>query len=147
MKQQHAGSARPCRGHPGGEQGDRVQGYRPHGSTRPDDFDLVRITDDGKIDAWTLRRHLLVNIFVLVIENEAVPFDRRMWNIARALPEAGAAVSVICPMFGKDRSVFTVLDGIQIHRYTNTFADGFRPGVLPRIRRRVCEDTLPAAHV
>ncbi len=61
---------------------------------------------------------------VLVIENEAVPFDRRMWNIAHALKESGAVVSVICPIFGKDNERFTVLDGIRIHRYTNTFADG-----------------------
>ena len=65
---------------------------------------------------------------VLVIENEAVPFDRRMWNIAHALQEAGAAVSVICPIFGKDSERFTVLDGIRIHRYKNTFADGSVPG-------------------
>lgn len=65
---------------------------------------------------------------VLVIENEAVPFDRRMWNIAHALREAGAAVSVICPIFGKDSERFTVLDGIRIHRYKNTFADGSVPG-------------------
>lgn len=61
---------------------------------------------------------------LLVIENEAVPFDRRMWNIARALKEAGARVSVICPVFGKDNERFAVLEGIEIHRYTNTFADG-----------------------
>ena len=61
---------------------------------------------------------------LLVIENEAVPFDRRMWNIARALKEAGAAVSVICPIFGKDSEPYTVLDDIAIHRYRNTFADG-----------------------
>jgi glycosyltransferase involved in cell wall biosynthesis len=62
--------------------------------------------------------------FLLLIENEAVPFDRRMWNIARALHEAGAEVSVLCPIFGKDNESFTVLDGINIHRYHNVFADG-----------------------
>ena len=39
---------------------------------------------------------------LLIVENEAVPFDRRMWNIALALKESGAAVTVICPAFGKD---------------------------------------------
>lgn len=61
---------------------------------------------------------------LLVIENEAVPFDRRMWNIARALREAGARVSVICPVFGRDSEKFVVLEGIEIHRYANVFADG-----------------------
>src|SRR5690348_446637 len=67
---------------------------------------------------------------LLIVENEAVPFDRRMWNIARALREFGAEVSVICPMFGKDSEKEVVLDGISIHRYKNTFADGSVIGYL-----------------
>jgi glycosyltransferase involved in cell wall biosynthesis len=61
---------------------------------------------------------------LLIVENEAVPFDRRMWNIGRALREFGGDVSVICPMFGKDSEKETVLDDIAIYRYKNTFADG-----------------------
>ncbi len=67
---------------------------------------------------------------VLLIENEAVPFDRRMWNIALALRDAGARVSVVCPMFGKDSDRRTVLDGVHIYRYRNTFADGSVIGYL-----------------
>lgn len=67
---------------------------------------------------------------LLVIENEAVPFDRRMWNIGRALREFGADVSVICPMFGKDSEKEIVLDGIQIYRYKNIFADGSVAGYV-----------------
>jgi glycosyltransferase involved in cell wall biosynthesis len=67
---------------------------------------------------------------VLVIENEAVPFDRRMWNIALALRDAGARVSVICPVFGKDDEIDTVLEGVSIHRYPNIFADGSVKGYL-----------------
>ncbi len=68
--------------------------------------------------------------FLLLIENEAVPFDRRMWNIALALRDAGAQVSVICPIFGKDNERTVVLDGVQIYRYRNTFADGSVMGYL-----------------
>jgi len=67
---------------------------------------------------------------LLLIENEAVPFDRRMWNIALALREAGAQVSVLCPVFGKDNERHTVLEGVHIHRYHNTFADGSVAGYL-----------------
>ena len=67
---------------------------------------------------------------LLIIENEAVPFDRRMWNIGRALREFGADVSVICPMFGKDSEKETVLDDIAIYRYKNTFADGSVRGYM-----------------
>ncbi len=67
---------------------------------------------------------------VLLIENEAVPFDRRMWNIALALRDAGAQVSVICPIFGKDNERTVVLDGIHIYRYRNVFADGSVKGYV-----------------
>jgi glycosyltransferase involved in cell wall biosynthesis len=67
---------------------------------------------------------------LLIVENEAVPFDRRMWNIGRALREFGADVSVICPMFGEDSAKETVLDGIGIYRYNNTFSDGSVGGYL-----------------
>jgi len=67
---------------------------------------------------------------LLLIENEAVPFDRRMWNIALALRDGGASVSVICPAFGKDSERSIVLEGIRIRRYRNTFADGSVFGYL-----------------
>jgi glycosyltransferase involved in cell wall biosynthesis len=67
---------------------------------------------------------------LLVVENEAVPFDRRMWNIAKALRDFGAEVSVICPMFGDDNEAETTLEGVSIHRYRNTFSDGTVPGYL-----------------
>ncbi len=67
---------------------------------------------------------------LLVVENESVPFDRRMWNIGRALRDYGADVSVVCPMFGDDYEKDTVLDGIAIHRYPNTFSDGSVAGYL-----------------
>lgn len=70
-------------------------------------------------------RHVL-----LIVENEAVPFDRRMWNIAGALRDFGADVSVICPMAGPDSEKDVVLDGIAIHRYKNTFSDGSVRGYL-----------------
>lgn len=70
-------------------------------------------------------RHVL-----LIVENEAVPFDRRMWNIACALRDFGADVSVICPMAGPDTEKDVVLEGIWIYRYENTFSDGSVRGYL-----------------
>ena len=61
---------------------------------------------------------------VLIIENEAVPFDRRMWNMALSLHEFGAHVTVICPKFGKDSEPYALLQGIHVYRYNNVFADG-----------------------
>jgi glycosyltransferase involved in cell wall biosynthesis len=67
---------------------------------------------------------------VLIVENEAVPFDRRMWNMARSLREFGAEVTVICPRFGKDSEPFVVLDGIHVYRYANVFATGSVSGYV-----------------
>jgi glycosyltransferase involved in cell wall biosynthesis len=67
---------------------------------------------------------------VLIVENEAVPFDRRMWNMALSLHEFGADVTVICPKFGKDSEAFVVLQGVHVYRYNNVFADGSVFGYL-----------------
>ncbi len=67
---------------------------------------------------------------LLIVENEAVPFDRRMWNIACALRDFGADVSVICPMAGPDSEKDVVLEGIAIYRYKNTFSAGSVSGYL-----------------
>jgi glycosyltransferase involved in cell wall biosynthesis len=67
---------------------------------------------------------------LLIVENEAVPFDRRMWNIAGALRDFGANVSVICPKFGTDCREEEVLEGITIYRYSTTFSDGSVFGYL-----------------
>jgi glycosyltransferase involved in cell wall biosynthesis len=67
---------------------------------------------------------------VLIIENLAVPFDRRMWNIGTALRDFGADVSVICPMFGEHSEKEIVLDNVAIYRYKNTFADSSVSGYM-----------------
>ena len=35
---------------------------------------------------------------LMIVENLPVPFDRRVWQEARALRDAGAEVSIICPV-------------------------------------------------
>jgi glycosyltransferase involved in cell wall biosynthesis len=61
---------------------------------------------------------------LLIVENESVPFDRRMWNISLALRDLGADVTVVCPKFGPDSARDEVRDGVHVLRYNNTFADG-----------------------
>jgi glycosyltransferase involved in cell wall biosynthesis len=54
---------------------------------------------------------------LIIVENLPVPFDRRVWQEARALTEAGYRVSVICPKsrgFEKSRET---LEGIEIYRH------------------------------
>lgn len=54
---------------------------------------------------------------LIIVENLPVPFDRRVWQEARALREAGYQVSIICPKsrgFEKSRET---LEGIEIYRH------------------------------
>jgi hypothetical protein len=53
----------------------------------------------------------------IIVENETVPFDRRVWREARALRDAGYAVSVICPKRGKWQENRSELEGVAIYRY------------------------------
>jgi glycosyltransferase involved in cell wall biosynthesis len=54
---------------------------------------------------------------LIIVENLPVPFDRRVWQEARTLRAAGAAVSVVCPTGPGCESRFEVLDGVEIHRH------------------------------
>ena len=61
---------------------------------------------------------------LIIVENLPVPFDRRVWQEARALREAGYRVSVICPKGrGFDQSRET-REGIEIYRHRTWEASG-----------------------
>lgn len=54
---------------------------------------------------------------LIIVENLPVPFDRRVWQEATTLQEAGYLVSIICPT-GKDHEEKReTLRGVHIHRY------------------------------
>jgi glycosyltransferase involved in cell wall biosynthesis len=56
----------------------------------------------------------------IIVENNSVPFDRRVWQEARALAAAGYEVSVICPKgsaaLGEAKCRDTI-EGIEIYRH------------------------------
>jgi glycosyltransferase involved in cell wall biosynthesis len=54
---------------------------------------------------------------LIIVENLPVPFDRRVWQEARTLRDAGAAVTVICPLEKRGDKRSEKLDGIQIYRH------------------------------
>jgi len=54
---------------------------------------------------------------VIIVENLPVPFDRRVWQEARALRDAGWEVCVICPTSRQHHQRYEVLDGIAIYRH------------------------------
>ncbi len=62
------------------------------------------------------RRHRAAKRVLIIVQNESVPWDRRVWLEACALRDAGFRVSVICPKGPGDPS-FHELEGIRIWKY------------------------------
>ncbi len=54
---------------------------------------------------------------LIIVENLPVPLDRRVWQEACALRDAGHEVTVICPQMRGYTQAEEVLDGIQIYRH------------------------------
>ncbi len=54
---------------------------------------------------------------LIIVENLPSPFDRRVWQEATTLQQAGYLVSIICPTGPGCESRFEVIDGIEIHRH------------------------------
>ena len=54
---------------------------------------------------------------LILVENLPSPFDRRVWEEACTLRDAGYAVSIVCPTGPRCRLTFEQVDGISIYRY------------------------------
>jgi glycosyltransferase involved in cell wall biosynthesis len=54
---------------------------------------------------------------LIIVENLPLPFDRRVWQEAGALRDAGAKVSIICPTGKGYEAAREMIDGIDIHRH------------------------------
>src|SRR5436190_7169689 len=54
---------------------------------------------------------------LILVENLPSPFDRRVWQEAGALRDAGYTVSIICPTGRGYEALFEAIDGIHIWRY------------------------------
>lgn len=57
-------------------------------------------------------KHILI-----VVENLPLPFDRRVWQEANTLKEAGAEVSIICPRMQEYKKKYECINGIHIYRH------------------------------
>jgi len=54
---------------------------------------------------------------LIIVENLPVPFDRRVWQEAKTLKDAGYEVSVICPVGKGLEARYELLEGIHIYRH------------------------------
>ncbi len=68
---------------------------------------------------------------LILVENLSVPIDRRVWQEARALVDAGYDVDVACPRGAKhDTEPFAEIEGVRIHRYQLHAATGGPVGYI-----------------
>ena len=58
---------------------------------------------------------------LMLVENLPSPFDRRVWQEACTLRDAGYVVSIVCPTGRGCEKRFEVIDAIHIHRYPLPF--------------------------
>jgi glycosyltransferase involved in cell wall biosynthesis len=62
---------------------------------------------------------------LILVENNSVPRDPRVWNESRSLHAAGCEVVVVCPVGADDESrPFEQRDGIEIHRFAHRPSSG-----------------------
>ena len=57
---------------------------------------------------------------LILVENLPSPFDRRVWQEACALRDAGYVVSIICPTGRGHERTFEAIDRIHIYRYATS---------------------------
>jgi glycosyltransferase involved in cell wall biosynthesis len=63
---------------------------------------------------------------LIIVENQAVPFDRRVWREACSLRENGYEVTVLCPRRKAPAKGYEVIDGIRVYRHPSP-AEGSTP--------------------
>ncbi len=62
---------------------------------------------------------------LIIVENLTMPIDRRVWQEASTLRDAGYTVSIICPKGAQYTKAYELLDGIHVFRHPLPFeADG-----------------------
>jgi len=63
---------------------------------------------------------------LIIVENQAVPFDRRVWREACSLREDGYDVTVLCPRRKASAKGYEILNGIRVYRHPSP-AEGSTP--------------------
>ena len=82
---------------------------------------------------------------LIIVENDTVPADSRVWSMCLSLRRAGWEITVVSPRGAKrDTSAFERIDGVDIHRFHAAESSGTALGYLreyvlafARIRRLV----------
>lgn len=67
---------------------------------------------------------------LIIVENLTIPLDRRVWQEATALRDAGYIVSIICPVGGEYRKPYELLENIHVYRHPLPFEADTKIGYL-----------------
>jgi len=73
-----------------------------------------------------MSRTVLKKRVLIVVENQSVPFDRRVWREACSLRQNGYDVTVLCPRRKASPKGYEVINGIRIYRHPSP-AEGSTP--------------------
>jgi len=55
---------------------------------------------------------------LIIVENLPVPFDRRVWQEANTLKDAGYDIAIICPKGKGHQDAYERINGIHIYRHS-----------------------------
>lgn len=91
--------------------------FQANGSGKPE----LSGDGSGKMSHGVVKSRVLI-----VVENQAVPFDRRVWREACSLHENGYDVTVLCPRRKGSTKGYEVIDGIRVYRHPSP-AEGSTP--------------------
>lgn len=67
---------------------------------------------------------------LMIVENLPVPFDRRVWQEALTLRDAGAVVSIICPTGKGYEKSYEWIEGVHVYRHPMPLDAGSASGYL-----------------
>jgi len=84
---------------------------------------------------------------LVIVENLPVPFDRRVWQEACALRDAGARVTVVCPATGEHPELREHIDGIEILRHPMPKEGEHLPGYVAEYACALFWETILAWRV
>ena len=65
---------------------------------------------------------------LMLVENNSLPFDKRVYRESKTLKDNGFKVKAICPKDKEYKKKYEIYDGIEIYRYTPKFSDGTSKG-------------------
>ncbi len=83
-------------------------------------------TDNSANGSQSMSRTAQKKRVLIIVENQTVPFDPRVWREACSLHENGYEVTVLCPRRKGFTKGYEILDGVRIYRHPSP-AEGSTP--------------------